>query len=207
PHAIPEVVESSEAVLSAWYPGPQGGQAIAEVLFGDVNPSGKLPVTMPRSSMQLPVYYNYKDSGGQIDYHDMKGAPLYPFGYGLSYTTFIHAFAEDDSISITRDELLQSKNVAIDISVTNTGERAGYDVVQLYITHMQASVAPRVRELKDFRKVWLEAGETKTITLTLDYESLAIWDINMNKVVEPGLIKLQVGNDSTASLMKELSIY
>lgn len=135
-----------------WYPGEEGGTAISEILFGDVNPSGKLAVSMPRSSAQLPVYYNYKDQGRALTYLDMSATPLYPFGYGLSYTTFelknVRILHDELSIS----ELQNGKCIAIEIDLENTGIRAGAEVVQLYIHDVEATVTRRRKELKGFKK-------------------------------------------------------
>jgi beta-glucosidase len=206
PYSIPLLNQYCEAVLIGWYPGQQGGRAIAEVLFGDVNPNGKLPVSIPRSSMQLPVYYNYKDSGAKEDYFDMSGRALYPFGYGLSYTSFTYRFLSEENETITLKELHDSKQVTFYVEVTNTGDIDGYEVVQLYIKDMEATVTQRKKELKGFQKVWLKRNETKTITFSLGFDELAIWDINMNFAVEPGSVKLMVGGSSHTVLEKKLII-
>ncbi|QNF27516.1 glycoside hydrolase family 3 N-terminal domain-containing protein [Metabacillus elymi] len=206
PYSIPLLTQYCEAVLIGWYPGQQGGRAIAEVLFGDVNPNGKLPVSIPRSSMQLPVYYNYKDSGAKEDYFDMSGRALYPFGYGLSYTSFTYRFLSEENETITLKELHDSKQVTFYVEVKNIGEIDGYEVVQLYIKDMEATVTQRKKELKGFQKVWLKRNETKTITFSLGFDELAIWDIDMNFAIEPGSVKLMVGGSSHTVLEKKLII-
>ncbi len=206
PYSIPLLKEYCDAILIGWYPGQQGGRAIAEVLFGDVNPNGKLPVSVPRSSMQLPVYYNYKDSSAKEDYFDMSGRALYPFGFGLSYTSFTYRFLSEENESITIKDLQDSMSVHLSVEVTNTGHVNGYEVVQLYIKDVEATVTQRNKELKGFQKVWLNAKETKTVIFTLGFEELAIWDIDMNFAVEPGLVKLMVGGSSHTVIEKDLII-
>jgi len=186
----------NSAILCAWYPGQEGGRAVADVLCGDVNPSGRLPVSVPRSSAQLPVYYNYKDTG---DYADMPAAPLYPFGFGLSYTTFTYGAPVLVNAPISVAALAAGGVVQISVEVTNTGNCRGATVVQLYITDLEASINRRVKELKGFEKVWLAPGECKTVTLPLNHEHLAIWNPDMAFVVEPGNIQVAVGGDSTTS--------
>ncbi|WP_257348905.1 glycoside hydrolase family 3 N-terminal domain-containing protein [Pseudalkalibacillus decolorationis] len=206
PYSIPRISQQCDAILTGWYPGQQGGRAIAEVLFGDVNPNGKLPVSIPYSSMQLPVYYNYKDSGAKVNYFDMSGIALYPFGHGLSYTSFDYCFSINSKEVITLRELKDSKKVKVSVDVKNSGNRDGYEVCQLYIKDMEASVTQRIKELKGFKKVWLRENETRTITFTLGFEELAIWNIDMDFDIEPGTVKLMVGGSSATSIEKDLLI-
>lgn len=196
PHAITEILNDSDAVLCGWYPGEEGGQAIGEILFGDVNPSGKLSVSLPRSSAQLPVYYNHKDQGRELLYIDSTAAPLFPFGHGLSYTQFEYSNLRLVRSDIQLEEIENNQLVEVCIDITNTGKMAGAEVVQLYIKDLEASVTRRIKELKGFKKVWLDPGERKTITLPLSKEELAIWNDEMKFVVEPGNIKVMVGCDS-----------
>ncbi|MEH7548378.1 glycoside hydrolase family 3 N-terminal domain-containing protein [Neobacillus vireti] len=175
PHAIPWIAEHAPALISAWYPGQMGGQAIAEVLFGKVNPSGRLPVSIPRSSMQLPVYYNYKDGGYKKDYFDMSGNALYPFGYGLSYTEFKYENLRVTRKTITAAQLWSGEKFSITVDVTNKGERDSYDVIQLYLKGKGSSITRRVKELKGFKKVWLATGETKEVTLELGAEEIQVF--------------------------------
>lgn len=177
------------AVLMAWYPGQEGGTAIAEVLFGEVNPGGKLPVTWPRYVGQLPLYYNYKPSGRGYGYVDMPGTPLFPFGHGLSYTKFDYR-----NLEIEVDQ--ESGKVKVTFEVGNTGEREGDEVAQLYIHDLVASVARPVKELKRFKRVTLKPGEWKKISFELAPDDLAFYDINMRKVVEPGEFEVMVGSSS-----------
>ncbi|SDM56046.1 glycoside hydrolase family 3 N-terminal domain-containing protein [Sediminibacillus halophilus] len=196
PHAIPWEAEHCSAILCGWYPGPSGGTAIAEAIFGRFNPSGKLPVSIPASSMQLPVYYNAKDSGAKEDYFDMSGKALFPFGHGLSYTTFSYRFMSNEEKSLSLSELEEGNQFDIAVEVNNVGERAGYEVVQLYIKDMEASVTQRKKELKGFDKIWLEPGESKVIHFQLGKEQLSVWNIQMKETVEPGLVKVMVGGSS-----------
>ncbi|KRG15011.1 beta-glucosidase [Virgibacillus soli] len=196
PHAITNIVDDCSAILCGWYPGQEGGQALAEIIFGDVNPSGKLSVSLPRSSMQLPVYYNQKDQGRELQYIDSPASPLYSFGYGLSYTQFEVSNIQISPSTITLDQINAGAAIDVQVDVKNIGSVAGAEVVQLYIKDMEASITRRVKELKGFRKIWLEPDEQKTVTLQLRKDDLAIWNHEMKFVVEPGHIKIMVGNDS-----------
>ncbi|MCM3110846.1 glycoside hydrolase family 3 N-terminal domain-containing protein [Lederbergia lenta] len=196
PHAVTGIMDDCDAILCGWYPGEEGGQAIGEVLFGDVNPSGKLPVSLPRSSAQLPVYYNHKDQGRELLYIDTTAAPLFPFGYGLSYTQFEYSNLRLVRSDIQLKEIENNQLVEVRIDITNAGKMAGAEVVQLYIKDLEASVTRRIKELKGFKKIWLKAGEQKTITFLIGKEELAIWNDEMKFVVEPGNIKVMVGSDS-----------
>jgi len=177
------------AVLTAWYPGQEGGTAIAEVLFGDVNPGGKLPITWPRYVGQLPLYYNYKPTGRGYDYVDMPGTPLFPFGHGLSYTKFDYR-----NLEIEVDQ--ESGKVKVSFEVGNVGHREGDEVAQLYIHDLVASVARPVKELKRFKRVTLKPGEWTKISFELTPDDLAFYDINMRRVVEPGWFEVMVGSSS-----------
>ncbi|MGN7296009.1 glycoside hydrolase family 3 N-terminal domain-containing protein [Ferdinandcohnia sp. SAFN-114] len=194
PHAIPWVAENVPAVLSAWYPGQMGGQAIAEVLFGKVNPSGRLPVSIPRSSMQIPVFYNHKEGGYKRDYFDMSGKALFPFGYGLSYTTFTYDNLRCSIQSIPVCKLLAGETFKIMVEVTNKGDRDGYDVIQLYIKGKGSSITRRVKELKGFKKIWIAAGETKEVMFELGTEELEVFSSQNKYRIEEGCIEIEVGN-------------
>ncbi len=179
--------QKANALLTAWYPGEQGGNGIADVLFGDYNPSGRLPVSVPRSEGQLPVYYS---QGTQRDYMDGRADPLYPFGFGLSYTTFSYdrlccqSVAEGDTLQL------------VSCMVTNTGHRDGEEVVQLYLTDETASVALPPLRLKGFVKVFLKAGESKEVVFPLTRKDLSIYDKDMRFTLEPGWFKVRVGSSS-----------
>lgn len=176
--------EKAQALLTAWYPGEQGGMGIADILFGDYNPAGRLPVSVPRNEGQLPVFYS---QGTQRDYVEGKGTPLYAFGYGLSYTKFSYSGLE---LQKGNDpEILQQ----VTCTVTNAGDRDGEEVVQLYIGDKAASVAQPPMLLKAFQRISLKKGESKQVTFCLRKDDLAIYDLEMNYVVEPGEFKVMVG--------------
>ena len=175
------------SILCAWYPGAEGGNAIADVLFGDYNPAGRLPVSYPRSVGQLPVYYNHK-SAQRHDYVEGTASPLYPFGHGLSYTTFSYSEIQP---------CVEGDSVRISIDVTNTGERAGEEVVQLYLRDDQASVVTPFMQLKAFCRLSLAPGERKTIAFVLTREHLKILDSSLNWVVEPGSFTVLIGASSS----------
>ena len=181
--------ENANALLTAYYPGEQGGNAIADVLFGDYNPAGRLPVSEPRHVGQLPVYYN-KPRPAAHDYVEMSAQPLYPFGYGLSYTTFQYS---DLVISKTQDE----HQVEVSFNVTNTGLKRGDEVVQVYLRHDRSSVVQPERQLKAFDRVTLEPNQTKRVSMTLNHNDFAIVDANMNWMVDAGNVDIFVGASST----------
>jgi beta-glucosidase len=184
------VSENVPAILECWYLGQETGRAVAEVLFGDFNPGGKLPITIPRSAGHVPAFYNHKPSARRGYLFD-DVSPLYPFGYGLSYTTFRVA-----DVRLERPSIGRSESTRVSAAVTNTGQRAGSEVVQMYIRDRVSSVTRPVRELKGFVKVWLGAGETTTVSMEITPESLAFYDIDMQNVVEPGEFEIMVGTSS-----------
>ncbi len=179
------------AVVEAWYPGEQGGTAIAEVLFGDYNPGGRLPITFPRTVGQLPLYYNPKPSGRIYDYVDLSGKPLFPFGHGLSYTTFAYR-----DLRVNPAQIGLQETAEVSLVVENTGERAGDEVVQLYVRDVVASVARPIKELKGFRRITLQPGESRRVTFRLGPEELGMYDAEMTYKVEPGVFEVQVGSSS-----------
>lgn len=195
PLAIPDLLEHIPALLEVWLPGEEGGNAVADVLFGDANPAGRLPISVPRAVGQVPVYYNHKPSGGRShwkgDYVELSTKPLFPFGYGLSYTSFDYT-----NLRFDRREIAPDGQVVISADISNTGSRAGDEVVQLYVHDPQASVTRPVKELKGFKRISLEPGETRTVSFTLAASQLAFYDIDMNYVVEPGTIEVMVGASS-----------
>ncbi|HEX8921018.1 MAG TPA: glycoside hydrolase family 3 N-terminal domain-containing protein [Pyrinomonadaceae bacterium] len=203
PLTINWVAENSPAILETWFAGTQAGNAIADVLFGDVNPGGKLPVTFPRNVGQIPIYYNYKSTGRPPDvnnkytskYLDVPVTPLYPFGFGLSYTQFQLTNLQLSARSIRRDGRLTAS-----VEVANTGKRAGDEVVQLYIRDMAASRTRPVRELRGFERITLGAGEKRRVEFTLAPEHLGFYNREMRFVVEPGEFKVFVGNSSVGGL-------
>jgi beta-glucosidase len=195
PYGSAELHERCAAVLLAWLPGQEGAAAIAETLLGEVSPGGKLPVSFPRSSGQIPVFYGHKPSGGRShwkgDYVDGPVAPLYPFGYGLSYTTF-----ELGPASVRRSEVSWSETLTVEVVVANTGEQPGDEVDQLYVRDPQASVTRPVLELKSFVRVELAAGASRQITFDVPVGQLGFHGRDLEYVVEPGLVELFVGTSS-----------
>lgn len=184
-------LERVDAVLHAWYPGEAGGDAVADVLFGDHNPSGRLPVTFPIAEGQLPLVYNHKPTGRGDDYIDLTGQPLFPFGYGLSYTTFAYGHLE-----LSQDTIGRRDTVRVTLTVTNTGRMAGAEVVQLYVQDELARVARPVMELRGFTRVHLEPGESRQVSFLLGSEHLRMLDTDMRWVVEPGVFRVLIGSSS-----------
>ncbi len=184
-------IDKVPAILEGWYDGEEGGTAIAKALFGDVNPGGKLPITFPQFVGQVPLYYNYKPTGRGYDYADMSGKPQFPFGYGLSYTTFAYSDLRISPTSLTPDG-----TVDISVKVENTGSRTGDEVVQLYTHQITASVARPLKELKGFERVSLEPGKSKTVRFTLRRKDLSYPDRHMKEVLEPGPIEVMIGSSS-----------
>ncbi len=204
PLTINWVAENADAILETWFAGTQGGNAIADALFGDINPGGKLPLTFPRSVGQIPIYYNHKNGGRPpVDptnkysskYLDMPVTPLYPFGYGLSYTQFHLTNLQLSQARIRPDGRL---NVSADVE--NTGKRAGDEVVQLYIRQMAASVTRPVRQLEGFQRIALRPGERRHLSFTLTPKNLGFINRHMRFVVEPGAFQVFVGTSSVGGL-------
>jgi beta-glucosidase len=179
------------AVLHVWYPGEAGGHAVADALFGDANPAGRLPVTFPVAEGQLPLRYNHKPTGRGDDYLDLTGQPLFPFGYGLSYTTFAYS-----GLRVEPAEVSPNGTAVVRCTVTNTGAVAGDEVVQLYVRDVLASVARPVTELKGFARVRLAPGESREVAFPLGPEHLRMLDGGMRWVVEPGSFRVMVGASS-----------
>jgi beta-glucosidase len=194
------------AILEAWYPGTEGGNAVADLLFGDANPGGKLPLTWPRSVGQIPIYYAHNLTQIPKDpdtrYWDSSSAPLYPFGYGLSYTTFTLGKPRLNAATVHA-----GGSITVSIDVQNTGSHAGDQVVQLY-THQRSGSASRpVRELKGFTRVSLQPGERKTVDLTLDTNELSFWSPQTHQwSIEPGPFDLWTGTDSNATDHTEFTV-
>ncbi|HEU5209856.1 MAG TPA: glycoside hydrolase family 3 N-terminal domain-containing protein [Longimicrobiales bacterium] len=198
PLAIPWLAENAPAILETWYLGVQMGPAVADVLFGDYNPAGRLPVTFPRTTGQVPIYYNHKSTGRPpaedrytSKYIDVHWTPQYPFGHGLSYTTFAYSAPRLSATSVAAADSL-----VVSVEVTNTGERAGDEVVQLYVRDEVASVTPAVRRLRGFRRIRLQPGETRSVSFTLHPRDLAFWNAAMQRVVEPGWFTVMLGGSS-----------
>jgi beta-glucosidase len=190
PASTVEIAGQADALLEGWYLGEQGGNAVADVLFGDVNPGGKLPVTIPRSVGQLPMFYNFKPSAHRGYLFDTV-EPLYPFGYGLSYTTF-----EIGAPHLSDERIGVNGSVTVSVAVRNTGTRAGDETVQIYVHQRTSSVTRPIKELKAFQRVALAPGESKTLTFLLNPDAFRMWNMAMQRVVEPGAFDIMAGPNS-----------
>ena len=199
PLAIPKIAENAPAILETWWLGTEAGNAIADVLFGAYNPSGKLPITFPRSAGQVPIFYNEKSTGRPYNpdskwtsrYIDTPNSPQWPFGFGLSYTTFDIGVPKPDKTTFKKGESLQ-----VTVNVTNTGKADGEEVVQLYVRDLVGSVTRPVKELKAFRKIMLKSGASTTLTFTLTERDLSFFRRDMTFGVEPGEYEIMVGSNS-----------
>lgn len=205
PHAVQAVAEKSRALLWAFYPGPWGGQAIAEVLTGAAEPSGCLPVSVPRTTGQLPVYYNARASYDPMRYRDVPNTPLYPFGFGLHYAApAVEAVRCDGAVSAAA--LRAGETLTVRCSVRNAAERPAWATVQLYIQGLSGSVVRRVKELKAFEKVCLAPGETREVTLQLGLEALGVWNRQMQFDAEPGAVRLMLEESGNPVWSTEVQI-
>ena len=189
------------AILEAWEPGSLGGQAVAEIIFGDINPSGKLPLTVARDVGQLRMIYNHKPSTYFHKYAIKKTTPLYHFGYGLSYTSFKYSKPR-----LSNSILNPDKTIEVSVSVTNTGNYDGDEVVQMYIRDQISSATRPVKELKGYQRVFLKKGETKQVSFNIDKATLAFYDIKMNYCVEPGDFSIMVGSSSDKKDLKTTTL-
>ncbi|MDD7887533.1 beta-glucosidase BglX [Flavivirga sp. 57AJ16] len=207
PLVLVEENKNVPAILNVWFPGSEAGLAISDVLFGDVNPSGKLTATFPRNIGQVPIFYNHKNTGRPLgnsegkfekfksNYLDVRNEPLYPFGYGLSYTNFDYSNLKLNKTSINRDS-----EITVSVDVTNSGNYDGKEVVQLYIRDIVGSVTRPVKELKGFKKVMIKKGETQTVTFTISNKDLKFYNYDLDFVAEPGDFEVFVGTNSDAAL-------
>jgi beta-glucosidase len=199
PLSIGWIVNNVPAILESWMGGTQSGNAIADILFGDVNPGAKLPVSFPRTVGQIPIYYNHMNTGRPPDpqsrwnskYFDLPSTPLFPFGYGLSYTTF-----KISNLQLSAPRINASGRLTVSVEVENTGRRAGDEVVQLYIRDPVATMTRPVKELKGFQRVSLQPGEKRRVEFVLGPEHLGFWNREMRYVVEPGEFRVMVGANS-----------
>jgi beta-glucosidase len=194
------------AILNVWFAGTEAGNAIADVLLGKVNPSGKLSATFPQNVGQIPLYYNHKNTGRPLaegkwftkfrsNYLDIPNEPLFPFGFGLSYTTFDYK-----NLKLSNSNLTADGNLTVSVEVTNSGNYDGAEVVQLYLRDLVGSVTRPVKELKGFQKVFLKKGETRTIEFTLTEKDLRFYNSELKFVSEPGDFKVFVGTNSASTL-------
>jgi len=182
-------LDDADAVLIAWYPGEEGGGAVADILWGEASPSGRLPITFPRAVGQLPLVYNHQPTGRFDGYLDLPGEPLFPFGFGLSYTEFRYS-----DLTVTPAAVAPDGTARISCEMMNAGPVAGAEVVQLYLHDRLATVVRPVLELKGFRKIFLEPGAAATITFDLGPKELALLDGDMKETVEPGEFEILIGS-------------
>jgi beta-glucosidase len=210
PLALEDVVDDAPAILEAWFPGVQAGNAVADVVFGKVNPGGKLPVSFPRRLGQVPIYYNHEPTGRPCNpevkwnsrHRDIPScSPQFVFGHGLSYTTF-----EVSNLQLSSSTVSKNRSLEASVTVTNTGSRKGDEVVQLYLHDPVASISQPVRRLRGFERVTLDPGQTRTVTFTLDKSDFGFYDNRGKFVVEPGQIDVYAGNSSSAAMTKSFTV-
>ncbi|MDF2190638.1 beta-glucosidase [Paraflavitalea sp. CAU 1676] len=187
-----------QGIVDVWYPGEEGGHAVADVLFGDYNPAGRLPVTFPVHEAQLPLVYNHKPTGRGDDYHNLSGQPLFPFGYGLSYTRFSYS-----NLQLDKQRIAAGESTTVRCTIKNTGSRAGEEVVQLYFRDLLASVARPVLELKGFQRITLAPGESREVSFTISPAMLQLLDKDLKPVIEPGDFRIMIGSSSRDLHLKE----
>jgi len=202
PHSLKLIADRTAALIEAWLPGEEGGRAVADVIFGDYNPGGKLPISFPEKAAQIPVYYAHKPSKGKspfgdYDYVDSSTKPLFEFGFGLSYTDF-----DLSNLRIEPDKVPLAGTVSIKVDIINSGATAGDEVVQLYINDVTASMTRPVKELKGFQRVHLRAGEKRTVEFALSTELLSFYNKDLKHAVEPGVFKVMVGRSSADILLE-----
>jgi beta-glucosidase len=211
PLALPWEDKNVHSILNVWFGGSEAGDAIADVLFGEVNPSGKLSTTFPINVGQVPLYYAHKNTGRplngpwfqkfQSNYLDVPNDPLYPFGYGLSYTTFTYGEPK-----LSKSDMTATETVTLSVDVTNSGSRDGAEVVQLYVRDLVGSVTRPLKELRGFQKVMIKAGETKTITFNITNEELSFYNSDLKWGSEPGKFSMMVGGNSRDVKTVELEL-
>jgi beta-glucosidase len=210
PLALENVVDDAPAILEAWFPGVQAGPAVADVLFGKVNPGGKLPVSFPRRLGQVPIYYNHEPTGRPCNpdqkynsrHRDIPScSPLFVFGHGLSYTTF-----EVSNLRLSSSTVSKNRSLQASVTVANTGSRKGDEVVQLYLHDPVASISQPIRRLRGFERVTLDPGQARTVSFTLDKSDFGFYDNRGKLVVEPGQIDVYAGNSSSAELTKSFTV-
>lgn len=209
PLALTRLSRAVPAILEAWFPGTRGARAVADLVFGDAVPVGKLVMTFPRHVGQVPIYYGMKNTGRPCDannkytskYLDVENTPLFPFGHGLSYTSFAYADLKLDRVTMNSDETL-----TVRVNVSNVGERAGTEVVQMYLRDHVGSVTRPVKELKGFSRVRLEPGETRAVEFRLSADDLAFLRADMARGVEPGRFTVMLGGSSDTHLSADFEL-
>ena len=210
PLTLEGVADDAAAILEAWFPGVQAGPAVADVLFGKVNPGGKLPVSFPRRLGQVPIYYNHEPTGRPCNpdqkynsrHRDIPScSPLFEFGHGLSYTTF-----EISNLRLSSSAVARNRSLEASVTVKNTGSRKGDEVVQLYLHDPVASISQPVRRLRGFERVTLDPGQTRTVSFTLDKSDFGFYDNRGKFVVEPGQIDVYAGNSSSADMTRSFTV-
>ncbi len=184
-------INDVKGIIDVWYPGEVGGEAVANVLFGDYDPAGRLPITFPVSEGQLPLFYDHKPTGRGDDYINLTGQPLFPFGFGLSYTKFDYS-----DLTFNKNEINQDDSVKVSFNIKNVGSYAGDEVVQLYIKDLYASVAQPIIELKGFQRIHLNTGEIKKVEFTITPDLLSMLNKDLKRVVEPGDFRIMIGSSS-----------
>jgi beta-glucosidase len=197
PLSIGNLVNSVPAIMQCWYLGQESGYAMVDALFGDVNPSGKLPISFPRSAGNIPAYYNYKPSARRGYNLGFEVTPLFAFGHGLSYTSFAYS-----NLRLSSSSMKKNNTVTVSVDIKNTGSRKGGEVVQMYIRDDYSSVPRPVKELKGFKKIWLEPGQSQTVNFTITPDLLSFYDKDMKWIIEPGDFTIMIGtaSDDTQSI-------
>lgn len=202
PLSIGYLCSAVPAVMQCWYLGQEGGYAMVNALFGDVNPGGKLPISFPRTVGNIPAYYNYKPSGRRGYNLGFDVKPLFAFGHGLSYTTFVYS-----NLKLSSSNMKTNGNVAVSVDIKNTGSRKGAEVVQMYIRDDYSSVTRPVKELKGFKKIWLDPGQSQTVSFTITPELLSFYNKDMKWILEPGDFTIMLGTASDETQSIKLSVH
>ncbi len=192
-------MDKVDGIMTVWYPGEEGGNAVANLLFGKYSPSGRTPITWPLDEAQLPFVYNHKPTGRGDDYNNLSGQPLFPFGFGLSYTSF-----EYSGLSIDKKEISASDSFTATFKIKNTGKCDGDEVIQLYIRDVLASVSQPIIALKDFRRVHLKAGEEQSLSFIITPKMLSLLNGDLKRVVEPGDFRILIGASSKDIRLREI---
>jgi len=200
PNAVNYIAANVPAILDGWYLGEEGGTAVADVLFGDYNPAGRLPITVPRSVGQLPDYY-YQKPSAKREYLGTTTEPLFPFGWGLSYTSFKYS-----NLRLSDNNIGTQGTTKVLVDVTNSGQKRGDEVVQLYIRDEVSSVTRPIKELRGCQRITLDPGQTKTVELTLGFDELSFLNRDMKRVVEPGVFDIMVGGNSKELMKTTLTV-